>query len=176
MELLLTTVAAHDTPTPSPWVQRWSTLIQPQATVLDVACGRGRHVRWFHSRGARVTGVDIDAQATAPLREMAEIVVADLEQGAWPLAGRQFDAVIVTNYLWRPLVPSLLSSLAPGGLLVYETFGHQQAQFGRPSNPDFLLTRMELIAFTQTLRVLAYEDLVLDDPQRHVQRVAAVNG
>jgi SAM-dependent methyltransferase len=167
-------LSSHEDLVPSPWVQRWSTMVSPGQSVLDVACGKGRHVRWFHERGAAVTGVDIDAVATKPLVGMAEIVIADLENGPWPFAGREFDAVVVTNYLWRPLVPQLLQSLAPGGLLIYETFGQLQPQFGRPKNPAFLLERMELIEFTRSLKVLAYEDLMLDDPPRHVQRVAAL--
>lgn len=166
---------AHDETRPSPWIERWSHLVKPGARVLDVACGSGRHVRWFHGRGAKVTGVDIDTLAVTPLQSIAEIVVADIEHGPWPFEGRTFDAVVVTNYLWRPLLPTIVASLAPGGVLLYETFGVDQARLGRPSNPAFLLKRMELIEATRTLRVVAYEDLVIDDPARHVQRVVAVN-
>ena len=98
------------TEVPSDWVRHWSHLIAPGATVLDVACGSGRHVRWFAQRGCHVTGVDRNAQVTAPLRGVAELVTADIERDAWPLVGQQFDAVIVTNYLWRPLLPVLIAS------------------------------------------------------------------
>jgi SAM-dependent methyltransferase len=163
----------HDGTAPSAWIERWTPLIAHGARVLDVACGSGRHVRWFHTRGMQVTGVDIDEAAVAPLRAVARMVVADLEHGPWPLADERFDAIVVTNYLWRPLMPTLAQSLAPNGLLLYETFGNEQARFGKPSNPDFLLKRLELIEATRELRVLAFEDLVLDEPKRHVQRIAA---
>lgn len=158
----------------SGWVRRWSHLVRAQGSVLDVACGSGRHVRWFASRGHTVTGVDRDAAAVEPLRELAEIVVADIENGPWPLAGRRFDAVVVTNYLWRPLLPTLVASLSEGGVLVYETFADGQQSIGKPSNPDFLLKPGELLQAAAGLRVVAYEDGFLDSPARFVQRIAAV--
>lgn len=163
--------AAHDTV--SPWVRRFGALVAPGASVLDVACGGGRHVRWFAERGARVTGVDRDAAAVEPLRACARIVVADIEGDPWPLPGETFDAVIVTNYLWRPLLPTLVGSVGDGGLLVYETFAIGNETVGRPANPDFLLRPGELLQAVHGLRVLAYEDGFLDAPPRFVQRVAA---
>lgn len=165
---------------PSRWVQRWSHLVAPGASVLDVACGSGRHVRWFAQRGARVTGVDRDAQALAALRAgphaAAEVVVADIERGAWPFAGRGFDAVVVTNYLWRALLPTLVASVAEGGALIYETFARGNASVGRPSNPDFLLEPGELLRAAAGLRIVAFEDGFVDDDggPRFVQRIAAV--
>lgn len=158
----------------SPWVQRWSHLVPAGATVLDVACGSGRHVRWFAARGARVTGVDRDAAAVEPLRDLAEIVVADIEQGPWPFAGRRFGAVIVTNYLWRALLPVLVDSVADGGLLIYETFADGNQTIGKPSNPNFLLRPGELLHAAAGLRVVAYEDGFADTPERFVQRITAV--
>lgn len=159
----------------SPWVRHWSHLVPAGALVLDVACGSGRHLRWFAGRGARVTGVDRDTQAVAPLQPLGEIVVADIEAGPWPFAGRAFDAVVVTNYLWRPLLPTLVTAVAPGGLLLYETFAAGNETVGRPSRPDFLLQPGELLAVAQgALRVLAYEDGFLPEPARFVQRIAAV--
>ncbi len=166
--------ASHAGLEPSPWVQRWSSLVKPGAALLDVACGGGRHVRWFAQRGCRVTGVDRDAAAVAPLKGIAEIVAADIENGPWPLAGRRFDAMVVTNYLWRPLWPALRASLAEGGVLVYETFTAGNETVGRPSNPDFLLRPGELLQLAAGLRVVAFEDGFLAGPERFVQRIAAV--
>jgi SAM-dependent methyltransferase len=167
--------AAHggDVP-PSPWVVRWAHLIAARGTVLDVAAGGGRHTRWLASRGHRVTAVDRDAEAMAALADAAETIVADIEGGAWPLAGRSFDAVVVTNYLWRPLFPALRTALAPGGVLLYETFAVGNETVGRPSRADFLLGHGELLAAAEGLRIVAYEDGFLDHPQRFVQRLAAV--
>src|SRR5690606_19105491 len=104
-----------------------------------------------------------------------ELIEADIEHGPWPLAGRQFDAVVVTNYLWRPLMPTLVDSVAPGGVLIYETFAHGNASVGRPSRPDFLLQAGELLGLCQpALRIVAYEDGFLPQPDRFVQRVVAV--
>lgn len=161
--------------TPSPWVQRWSALVPTGATVLDVACGSGRHVRWFAARGARVTALDRDAAALETLRDVAaETVAADIEAGPWPLAGRRFDAVVVTNYLWRALLPTIAASVADGGVLVYETFARGNEAFGKPSNPDFLLAPGELLDAARGLRIVAYEDGFLDAPPRCVQRIAAL--
>lgn len=167
-------LSTHTTASPpSPWVVRWASQLAAGSTVLDVACGSGRHVRWLAEQGLRVTGVDRDAAALAGLSNLAEVLVADIEAGPWPVPGRQFDAVVVTNYLWRPLLPTLVEAVAPGGLLIYETFGAGHARFGRPSRPDFLLQPGELLQATQGLRVLGYEDGYLEPPPRLVQRICA---
>jgi SAM-dependent methyltransferase len=164
----------HALPAPSAWVQRWSSLVKPGGRVLDVACGSGRHVRWFAQRGCRVTGVDRDGAALAPLGGIAETIEADIENGPWPLAGRRFDAVVVTNYLWRPLLPVIVESVDAGGVLVYETFAVGNETVGKPSNPHFLLRPGELLHSVAPLRVVAFEDGFLAAPERYVQRVAAV--
>jgi SAM-dependent methyltransferase len=161
---------------PSAWVQRWAAGLPPGSRVLDLACGSGRHLLWLAGRSLQVTGVDRDAAAVEPLRAHAEIVVADLEDGPWPLPGRRFDAVVVTNYLWRPLWPALLGSVAEGGRLVYETFMRGHEAYGRPSRPEFLLEPGELLRAVVPLRVVAYEEGLLEGPTRLVQRVCAVRG
>lgn len=172
-------VLLNPTPAPSAWVTRFAHLIAPGGTVLDLACGSGRHVRWLVERGFRVTGVDRDAAAVAPLEAIAEIIVADIESGPWPLEGRRFDAVVVTNYLWRALLAPIAASLAPGGVLLYETFAVGQETIGRPANPDFLLRPGELLAVFAGLRVAAFEDGyepgAAGGPGRFVQRIAALN-
>ena len=160
----------------SAWLRRFAHLLRPGGAVLDVACGSGRHVRCLAGQGYAVTGVDRDAAATQPLRALAEIVVADLEGAPWPLPGRRFDAVVVTNYLWRPLWPALRAALGEGGVLVYETFAHGQHLIGRPSRPDFLLQPGELLRAFDGLHVVAYEDGLEADPLRRVQRLVAVAG
>lgn len=168
----------HGTEPPSAWVRRWSHLIPAHGRVLDVACGHGRHMRHLAALGHTVTGVDRSADAVAAVADVGEAVLADIENGPWPLmAGDQprlFDAVVVTHYLWRPLWPQLLASLAPGGVLLYETFAAGNETVGKPSRPDFLLQTGELLARCQGLRVVAYEDGFLPDPARFVQRIAAV--
>ena len=168
-----------DEPSPaSRWVQRWSHLVAPQARVLDVACGAGRHVRWFAQRGCRVTGVDRDGAAMQALANLAEIVVADIENAPWPLPGRSFDAVVVTNYLWRDLLPMLMASVANGGVLIYETFAAGNETVGKPSNPAFLLRPGELLKAMRSLRVVAFEDgfetALNNSAPRFVQRIVAV--
>ncbi|WP_092126627.1 bifunctional 2-polyprenyl-6-hydroxyphenol methylase/3-demethylubiquinol 3-O-methyltransferase UbiG [Polaromonas sp. YR568] len=167
---------------PSAWVQRWSHLVPERGVVLDVACGHGRHARWFYERNHPLALVDraqeaIEFIATSlPARpaQAIETVVADIEEGPWPFAGRQFDAVVVTNYLWRPLMPALLASLAPGGVLIYETFTQGNETVGKPSRPDFLLQPGELLEVCQGLRVVAFEEGFHENPPRFIQRIAAV--
>lgn len=167
---------AHGIGHPSDWLLRWAHLLPAGGTVLDLACGGGRHVRWLAEQGFRVTALDRDAAAVEPLRPVAaEVIVADIEGGPWPLAGRQFDAVLVTNYLWRPLWPAIGEALAPGGWLFYETFAIGHERLGRPSRPDFLLQPGELLRVSEQLGlcVVAYENGQLADPPRIVQRVVA---
>ncbi len=163
-------------PPPSDWILRWQHLLDPHCTVLDLACGAGRHLRHFAQQGHRVTGVDRNAGALAPLAHLGEVLPADLENGPWPLAQRQFAAVIVTNYLWRPRWPQLRDCLAPGGVLLYETFAHGHAAYGHPRRAEFLLQPGELLSLCAGWHIVAYEHGVLTSPgsARVVQRIAAV--
>ena len=163
----------------SDWIIRWTHLLRPTARVLDIACGSGRHVRWFAEQGHVVTGIDRDIGQCAVQGTSVTLLQADIENAAWPLqtpdgTPQTFDAVIVTNYLWRPLLPTIVRSLGPGGVLLYETFAAGNAAFGRPARHDFLLEPRELIEASRTLDIVAYENGLLEDPRRAVQRIAAV--
>jgi len=162
----------------SSWVQTWASAIVPWGQVLDVACGEGRHARWLAQRGFTVTGVDRSSQALAALAGLPLIhtVCHDLEADGWPFDAQLFDAVVVTNYLFRPLFPSLLTALAPRGVIIYETFAVGNERYGRPANPDFLLKPGELLDVLHgDLHVLAYEDRYVDTPKpAMVQRICAV--
>jgi SAM-dependent methyltransferase len=168
----------HGNGAASAWVQRWSPLLRPEARVLDVACGAGRHLAWFASRGHSVTGIDLDTRQAAQRVPQATLVTADIENAPWPLMQdvrpQQFGAVVVTNYLWRPLFPTLLDSVAPGGLLLYETFASGNETVGRPSRPDFLLQPGELLKVCTGWHVVAFEQGYLESPARFVQRIAAL--
>lgn len=164
----------HGSEAPSSWIERWANLVAPGGSVLDVACGAGRHMRFFASRGHPVTGVDRDPQALALAAGAGHTELADIENGPWPFAGRGFEAVVVTNYLWRALMPRLVEAVAPGGVLLYETFAAGNETVGKPSRPDFLLQPGELLRLTAPLRAVAYEDGFLEGPARYVQRIAAV--
>jgi SAM-dependent methyltransferase len=152
----------------------------PEGTkVLDLACGSGRHSKLFLERGFRVVAVDRDLSSLGPLAEhpSIEAVEVDLEDGrAFPFKDGQFGGVVATNYLFRPILPDIVSAVGDGGVLIYETFAKGNEPFGGPSNPNFLLDRGELLeAVRGKLRVLAYEDLIVPNPQpAAVQRIAAV--
>ena len=159
---------------PSPWLVKWSHLIPTHASVLDLACGNGRHMKWLQRQGCSVLGVDRDEAALHMAQQFGEILCADLENRAWPLADYQFDAVVVFNYLWRPTWSQLLACLKSKGVLIYETFASGNESVGKPSRPDFLLNRAELLQRCCDMRVVAYEDVFLTGPDRYVQRIVAV--
>lgn len=165
---------------PSAWVARFSALIKAGGQVLDYACGSGRHARWLAARGMHVEAVDRDAAALLSLQGLPNVhaMQADLEAGEWPFAGRRFDAVVVTNYLFRPRMGLLLELLAPGGVLIYETFMIGNERFGKPSNPDFLLRRNELLdCLGEEWTIVAFEQGEVREPRAAaVQRVCAVKG
>jgi SAM-dependent methyltransferase len=164
----------HGTENPSAWLQRWAHLMAPGCTVLDVACGAGRHMRYLANLGHRVTGVDRNPEAVALAQSSGSVICADIENGPWPFAGQTFGCVVVTHYLWRPLLPTLVGSVAPGGVLIYETFAAGNESVGKPSRPDFLLQPGELLQATVGLRTVAYEDGFESSPDRFVQRIVAV--
>jgi histidinol phosphatase-like enzyme (inositol monophosphatase family) len=164
--------AGHGSDAPSDWIVRHARLVPVGGTVLDVAAGRGRHVRLFLERGHPVVAVDRDPQGL-DARPGLEVVRADLEDGSpWPLGARRFAGIVVTSYLHRPLLPLLVDRLEPGGVLLYETFARGHERIGHPTNPDFLLEPGELLRAVGGLRVVAFEDVTL--PDRVVQRIAAV--
>lgn len=169
---------------PSAWVVRFAPLI-PSGEVLDLACGGGRHAHWLAQAGHQVLAADRDTAALA--QAAAERVTAlqiDLEceaGGNWPFGVDRFKGIVVTNYLYRPLLPHLLASLAPDGVLIYETFARGNARFGKPSNPDFLLAPGELLEWVRggapALRVVAFEEGYTARPKpAMVQRICAVKG
>jgi SAM-dependent methyltransferase len=171
-------VSAHGSLAPSRWVVRFSSLVADGARVLDVACGQGRHSRWFAARGCRVVAVDRDTAALDQLASVAGVtaVSADLEADPWPFENEKFDAIIVANYLHRVLFPSLLCALADDGVLVYETFARGNEAYGKPSNPHFLLTEGELLTIIgRSLIVVAFEQgRIGSEPPAVVQRLAAL--
>ena len=161
----------------SAWVTRWAHLLRNRSRVLDIACGQGRHMKYLSSLGHSTTGVDRSQEALAIASQWGETVLADIENAPWPIVQAQqircFDAVVVTNYLWRPLIPVMLQSLAPGAILIYETFASGNETVGKPSRPDFLLQPGELLSAFSALRIIAYEDGFLASPARFVQRLVA---
>jgi SAM-dependent methyltransferase len=162
---------------PSAFIAAWAHLLAPGASVLDVACGSGRHTRFFAGRGHKVTALDRDPVALAGLADVpCERLEADIEGAPWPLPGRTFGAVVVTNYLHRLLMPTLIESVASSGVLLCETFAQGNETVGRPGNPDFLLKPGELLEMVRgSLRVIAFEDVFEARPfARYVQRIAAV--
>jgi SAM-dependent methyltransferase len=171
-------VAGHGTEGASAWVVRWADRVSPGGPVLDLASGRGRHARFFAARGHPVEAVDRDPAALKALAGAPGVTTrgADLEGGSWPYEAQTFAGIVVTNYLHRPLFPRLLAALAEGGVLIYETFARGNERYGRPSNPDFLLAPGELLEVVRgKLRVVAYEDLYIEDPRpAMVQRIVAI--
>jgi SAM-dependent methyltransferase len=165
---------------PSTWVVRFAPLVPAGGRVLDVASGSGRHARLFLERGHGVVAIDADIAGITDLlgHPRLETIEADLEDGtAFPLAGRSFACVVVTNYLYRPIMAALVDAVMAKGVFIYETFAQGNERFGKPRSPDHLLEPGELLEVVRgKLRVLAYEDLIVSEPRPAViQRICAIN-
>ncbi len=151
----------HAQENPCTWFVHFAALVRPATRVLDLACGHGRHARFFAEHGARVTAVDRDAAALLSLATTQNVTTEhrDLEADPWPYSVASFDAIIVCNYLWRPTFASLLATIKPGGALLFETFMDGNERYGKPSRPDFLLRSNELLTLTRdTFCVVAFEE------------------
>lgn len=163
---------------PSLWVVRFAPLIPTGGRVLDFACGSGRHAKWLAGQGLQVEAVDRDASALETLSSINGVAtrLADLEGGDWPYVGTKFDAVVVTNYLYRPRHAMLLDCLASNGVLIYETFMSGNERFGKPSNPEFLLRQDELLSWLgDEFTLVAFEQGDISMPRAAaVQRICAV--
>ena len=172
----------HGLEPPSAWVKRWAHLLPSNESVvdhesvqvLDLACGHGRHMQFLAGLGHTVLGVDRNAEALKTASQWGETLQANIENAAWPLEGRSFKGVVVTNYLWRDLFPQILNSVAEGGVLIYETFSHGNQAFGKPSRPEFLLLQGELLQLCSGLRIVAFEEGFVPSPDRLIQRVVAI--
>lgn len=167
-------MAADARGAPLPWIVQWAGLVAPEMAVLDLAAGGGRHALFFAERGNKVVAVDRDT-SRLPAHANIEPLTADLEDGsAWPLAGRRFGAAVVTNYLHRPLIPALIDTLEPSGVLLYQTFMEGNERFGKPTRPEHLLKDGELLELVRgKFSVTAYEARLISDPMAMVQRIAA---
>lgn len=166
---------------PSAWIARFAPLIPAGGDVLDLACGGGRHARLLAELGFRVEAVDRDAEFLAGLEGLPGVTTrqADLEGGPWPYYGRGFDGIVVTNYLWRPLLPALLNVLGEEGVLIYETYMAGNEACGRPTNAEFLLRPGELLDMVMRKRftVIAFEQGEVELPRPAViQRICARRG
>ena len=150
--------------TPSPWVVKHADSVKAGGDVLDLACGGGRHTRFFLERGNRVMAVDINTASLSDLSENTDLALmeVDLENGPWPLGNATFDAVVVVNYLWRPLFPKLREAVKHGGVLIYDTFGEGNEAYGKPSNPDFLLKEGELTDWFSDWEIVELQHGLID--------------
>jgi len=172
----------HGLEPPSAWVKRWAHLLPSNESVvdhesvqvLDLACGHGRHMQFLAGLGHTVLGVDRNAEALKTASQWGETLQADIENAAWPLRGRSFKGVVVTNYLWRDLFPQILNNVADGGVLIYETFSQGNQAFGKPSRPEFLRQQGELLQLCSGLRIVAFEEGFVPSPDRLIQRVVAI--
>ena len=171
---------SFDSGQPSAWMCKFAHMIKTNGRVLDLACGAGRNASWLAAQGYMVEAVDRDATALQSMHGLANITtkVADLENTPWPYGVQQFDAIVACRYLHRPLLPLLIGSLAPQGVLIYETFMQGHEAYGRPQNPDFLLRPNELLeVFVPALTPVAFEQgLLQQQPAAVMQRICAING
>ena len=165
---------------PSEWVKDYTKLIPPDGNVLDLACGSGRHTRFLLERGIKVTALDHDISQLKdmPKNENLIIIEHDLEGSSpWPFASQAFAGIVVVNYLYRPLFVKILDSLAPNGVLIYQTFAVGNEKYGRPRNPQYLLSDEELLkVFGKHLHVVQYSHGLINQPSPAImQSICCIN-
>jgi SAM-dependent methyltransferase len=162
---------------PSPWIVKYAPLIRKEGRVLDLACGNGRHAIWLAKQGYQVDAIDRDAKVVSNQMGMVNInvFIIDLEASDWPHSDQRYDGIIVSRYLYRPLLPTLAAILKPGEVLIYETFMVGNEHYGKPSNPDFLLLPNELPEiYSPLLNIIAFEQGEEKTPRPAVmQRICA---
>ncbi|MCC9620121.1 methyltransferase domain-containing protein [Thalassospira sp. MA62] len=143
---------------PASWITtRTPPVIDGHNQALDLACGRGRHAIWLDQQGWQVTAIDRDLSGVnCTAFDQITWQESDLETGTWPLGDRQFDLIVVVNYLHRPLFGTLRSATRPGGTIIYETFMHSNEAYGRPRSPEFLLAPDELKNAFHEWEILAF--------------------
>jgi SAM-dependent methyltransferase len=164
----------------SSWVVKYLSLIPKGGRVLDLACGNGRHAIWLAQQGYQVDAIDREIQAVSSMVGIDNINVGilDLEAGEWPNSDQRYDGIIVSRYLYRPLLHTLAAILNPGGVLIYETFMVGNERHGKPSNPDFLLLPNELLEiYSPLLNIISFEQ---EGEEQHprpavMQRICAIN-
>jgi len=149
---------------------------------LDLACGSGRHARELAQRGLTCVAIDRNAEELDALRCQANtgslmIVRANIETAhGLPFRPESFGAILVFRFLFRPLAQPIVEALAPGGLLLYETFTHDQRKLDSgPKNEHFLLAERELLSLFPTLSPITYEEGLLPDvlQPHYLARLAA---
>ena len=164
---------------PSPWIVEHAACIPRAGRVLDLACGSGRHAIWLAAQGFQVHAIDRDVQATAHMRGMQniQVTIADIESGTWPESDELYDGIVVSRYLFRPLLQKLAAMLKPDGVLIYETFMLGNERYGRPRNPDFLLRPDELsTVYSPLLKIHAFwQGVVAGEVPAVIQRICAIN-
>jgi SAM-dependent methyltransferase len=161
----------------SPWIEKYAHQIPLEKPVLDLACGKGRHSLYLLDAGYKVTAVDIDITSISVFQGLdgLSVVQADLEKQSWPFSRDAFSGIVVVNYLWRPLFVDIVAALAPGGLLLYDTFMRGNERYGHPRNPDYLLAPGELQEiFGERLEVIDFFEGYVEEPKSaYRQSIAA---
>lgn len=165
---------------PSPWIVKYAPLINKKGRVLDLACGNGRHAMWFAKHDFYVDAMDCDAQVVSNMEGINNInvMIVDVEASNWPQSDQRYDGLVVSRYLYRPLLQTLATMLNPGGVLIYETYMVGNERYGKPSNPDFLLRQNELFeAYSPLLNIVSFEQGEEEMPRPVVmQRICAIKG
>lgn len=165
---------------PSAWIVKYAPLINKKGRVLDLACGNGRHAMWFAKYDFHVDAMDCDDQVTSNMVGINNInvIVVDVEASDWPQSDQRYDGLVVSRYLYRPLLQTLATMLNPGGVLIYETFMVGNERYGKPSNPDFLLRPNELFeVYSPLLSIVSFEQGEEEMPRPVVmQRICAIKG
>jgi SAM-dependent methyltransferase len=127
---------------------------------LDIAAGNGRNAIFLARQGFVVDAVDIADKGLAQFAGKhpgIHPICADLDE--FDIPAKRYDLIVNIKYLNRRLFPYIREGLAPGGVLIFETFmDSPNPARAEPNCREYLLRENELVRAFSSLKIVLYQE------------------